>query len=212
VSTAFFNYKLEYRPLRCGIAISNPNVNSLGCIGLIATKDGQDRWIVSCYHVLCRPDGGQFSDGEPIYQPCDSGAGSEVARLCTSKVDRTLDCAAALIAPGIESVAEILGLGRLGAAQAPSLGMRVLKSGCATGITEGFISDISGNKVTIEAPGNFPKKYKLTEPGDSGSVWIERSTNSPVALHIRGNDTGKEFARAVNILTVLHALGLTTCT
>jgi len=52
--------------------------------------------------------------------------------------------------------------------------------------------------------------YDLSEPGDSGAVWLERSTHAPVALHQKGTTSGPSFATGVDIVAVLSALGLTT--
>src|SRR6267378_4382228 len=94
------NHGLAYRPLIAGVAVYNPNVNEVGTLGLFATSDGTDRWIVSCYHVLARnsPTGGMtpFASGETIFQ--GSAHDGVVARTDTSRADAILDCAAALIA------------------------------------------------------------------------------------------------------------------
>ena len=205
---SIFNHNLVFRPLRGGIAVLNPIVETLGTIGLIATSNGQDAWIVSCYHVLCRPDASAFTEGEPIQQVI--GDAQTVARNSTERAAANLDCAAARISDGVPFVPEILGLGRLTSPAGPEVGMRVLKSGRKTGITEGKIVAVNGNDVTIEAPDGFPANYEVSEPGDSGAVWVARDTGAPVALHTRGNDTGKERAFAARLTTVLQTLGLTT--
>jgi len=119
------NYNFMYRPLRGGIAIYNPQVGRLGTLGCIATSDGQDRWIVSCYHVLCRANGAPFPDGEPIYQPVDGNVQALVAHNSTNRADPALDCAAALVANGVNSIGQIVGLRPLQNTAEPLVGMRV---------------------------------------------------------------------------------------
>jgi hypothetical protein len=86
--------------------------------------------------------------------------------------------------------------------------MRVIKSGVATGITEGTVRTIIGTDVVIEIPPPFPAEYDLSEQGDSGALWVTRDTRAPVALHRSGNDTGQERATATPISAVLQTLNL----
>jgi hypothetical protein len=180
----------------------------LGTLGFIGTKNGDDRWIVSCYHVLCRSDETPFADRESIFQPVDGEPGSLVARLSIGCADSVLDCAAAKVLDEVETVGEILGLGRLGKPVDPIPGMQVIKSGIATGITEGTVRSVSDKRVIIAAPAGFPSNYELSGGGDSGAVWVQKNTLSAVALHTRGNDTGEEVAFAVPVRDVMQVLGL----
>ena len=85
----------------------------------------------------------------------------------------------------------------------------VMKSGLMTGVTEGRISAINGNRVTISPKRGFPDKYNLSGAGDSGSLWIEQTTRRAVALHIQGNRPGgPEEAMGVPIHLVLNTLWL----
>lgn len=206
---AIRNHGLSYRPLRGGIAILNPAVNESGTIGLVATSDGTDRWIVSCYHVLCSASMGAFTAGDPIYQPAPSRAPDPIARLVAGLGDPALDCAAALVEPGTDSLPEILGIGPVGPPIEPAIGMRLMKAGLATGVTEGIVTGLQGDRVVIEAPAGFPSSHDLSDIGDSGSVWVERDTRRPVALHTSGSDFGTERAYASRIVACLERLGLT---
>jgi hypothetical protein len=203
------NHNLAYRPLRGGIAIVNPaNANELGTLGFIGTSNGQDRWIVSAYHVLGRSDGSVFADGEPIYQPFRSAVSAPVALVSRARSDAVTDCAAAEIVNGVGATGEILGIGTVRAPIEPVVGMRVLKSGIETGVTEGVVRQVSGDRIVIAVPAGFPDKYDLSGRGDSGALWISRDAGAPVALHLAGNDTGEEIAFAVRIAKVLGVLGL----
>jgi hypothetical protein len=204
---AAYNHNLAYRPLRAGVAILNPIVNEIGTIGLIATSDGNDRWIVSCYHVLCRKNMGPAADNEPIFQPVDD-ADKLVAITSLQRSDSGQDCAAALVDPTIGCSGEILNVGRIGGLTEPTVGMRVIKSGCVTGVTEGVITTVNGDIVSIELPPSFPPQAELSQPGDSGCLWVARDSMKAVALHRTGSAFGTMSATAARISAVLQALQL----
>ena len=201
------NHSLRYRPVRPGITIVNPNVGKVGTLGFIGTADGQDRWLVSCYHVLGRIDFSPFNDGEPIYQPIDDPQ-NLIARLSTARADAQLDCAAAKLEAGIQSTNEVLEQSPLTGINEPIVGMRVLKSGCVTGVTEGIISQVNGDAVEIQTIPGFPSRYELSQEGDSGSLWVSSQDNRAVALHRAGNAFGKQISFAVRLSTILTRLNL----
>lgn len=202
------NHVQSFRPLRGGIAISNGNGGRLGTLGCIVTSDGADRWILSAHHVL-RGSGLDLGDGEPIFQPALGGADLPIARTRRAQASHELDAAAALIVDGVRAVNEILGLGTVGQLAEPIEGERVIKSGAATGVTEGQIVRVIGDDVRIELLSGYPSKYELSAVSDSGAIWLAQGTLSPVALHVAGNDTGIEVAVGVRISTVLQTLNLT---
>jgi hypothetical protein len=119
-----------------------------------------------------------------------------------------LDCAAALVVD-LPSRGAILGIGRVSGPTAPIVGMRVIKSGAETGVTEGEVTDFSNGIVTIEAA-EFAPEYELSGPGDSGSVWVDALSNSPVALHFAAaaHNVGRR-ALARPVLPILESLKLT---
>jgi len=197
-----------YRPLRSGVAIVNPSVAQWGTLGLIAADADGSRWLVSCYHVLCRPDGSPAPDGESVHQPERDKAPSPVAHVDAQRADPALDCAAAKLVDGVDAVPDILELGLPAAAIDPAVGMRVLKSGVKTGVTEGVIDAVTGDTIEIAVPPGFPPTYELSMGGDSGALWVERESRRAVALHNIGNESGLETARATRIGAVLDALRL----
>lgn len=201
------NHQLMYRPLVGGIGIMNPSVNEMGTLGFIATSDGVDRFIVSCFHVLGSATDAAALDGAPVHQPTRA-SGPPVARVRITRADHGLDCAAAEVEPGVGCAPAILGLGPVGGALPPTVGMAVVKSGLATGITEGVIDAIDGTRVRIKARPGFPSSYELSAGGDSGAVWLLQSSLEPVALHRGGTDFGQEIAEAVDVTAVLAALQL----
>ena len=182
----------------------NPHVGILGTLGLVATSTGADRWILSCYHVLGRANFGAFADQEPVMQ---GDLSTPVARVSVARADPVLDCVAALVDPGIAAVGEILGLPPVQPPIGPFTGMRVIKAGRETGVTEGTIQSVAGNAVVIGLTGGFPADYSASGIGDSGAVWVERGTGAPVALHQAGNPATRE-AFAFDIRAVLASLRL----
>jgi hypothetical protein len=201
------NHVQPFRPLRGGIAIMNGNNGPSGTLGCVATSDGQDRWILSAFHVM-QGAADDLADNEPIFQPALGGSAQPVARTKRNRADRALDIAAAEVVSTVATVNEILGIGSVGSLLEPVEGMLVVKSGIATGVTEGVITLVQGHRVRIEMRPGYPSKYELSAISDSGSVWLAQSTAQPVALHVAGTDTGIEIAMGVRMSEVLRVLGL----
>ncbi len=198
---------MTYRPLIGGIGIFNPAIRRIGTLGMIVHDPVSDkRWMISASHVLVPgPSDGDAASYE-IFQPIDGMP--PVAMQHPEMVDLNLDCAAALIEPTIQSEESIVEIPFLNSLAVAVEGVRVIKSGYATGVTEGIIRRVNGDQVEIESPPTYPVEYELSEQGDSGAIWLERSTCSPVAMHVRGNTTGVERAYAIRIQAVFNALDL----
>ena len=206
------NHGLAYRPLMAGVAIYNPNVNEVGTLGLIATSDGTDRWIVSCYHVLARNLSAvvviPFASGESIFQ--GSAHDGVVAQTDVGRADAQVDCAAALIDSAVVTLQAIVDVGLLNTAPVPpAVGLRCLKAGADTGVTEGVVRRIEQGRVLIGPPNGFPIGYVAAGRGDSGSLWVTADTRQPVAMHLGVRSTDG-VAVAVPIGTVLTTLRLHT--
>lgn len=202
------NHFLGYRPLVGGIAILNPSVNRLGTLGFFARSADGAAWIVSAAHVLTVALNGLVVDGEPIHQPVVQPGAAPVAWSVAARTDLALDVAAARLDPAVGWVPAVLGIGRLEAPIAPTVGMRVMKSGMGTAVTEGVITAVAGDAVTVKPVAEFASGYNLCDPGDSGAPWIEQGTRKLVAIHVRGNDSGAETAHAIGAKAALLALGL----
>ncbi len=201
------NHVQTFRPLRGGIAIMNGGVRFFGTLGFVATAGGGDRWLVSAYHVLVGKDRPAV-DGEGIFQPAVGGPAEPVATTDAARSDQALDVAAALVAPGVDVTPEILGLGAVAGTVDPAPGMRVVKSGIASGVTEGVVVEVEASRTVIETLAGYPSKYELSSVSDSGAAWLEQSTRRVAALHVAGNDAGTEVAIGVPVARVLAALGL----
>lgn len=202
------NRTLAYRPLLGGIAVYNPIGSRLGTLGFIGVAADQTLWAVSCYHILCRADGTAFAPGEPIYQPIDGFLNTLIGRTDQNRADVALDCAAIKLIPTVAGIGELLEIGRYTQPVEAQPGMRVLKSGITTGVTEGVVAAVNNDMVEIEAPVGYPIKYDVCTSGDSGALWVTRDSHAPVALHTRSTVTGKERAFGLRIQTLLHVLDL----
>jgi endonuclease G len=204
---SLYNHRLVYRPLLGGVEIFNERVDEVGTLGFVARSSRSDpaRWIVSCYHVLVGPPTRSPGPGEAVLQPSD---GTVIAAVDEGRADADLDCAAAKVAGGVDAVGSILGIGSPADPADPAVGMRLIKSGASTGVTEGVIVGIAGDDVTIATACGFDPNYDLSQPGDSGSLWVERATLRAVALHVRGLSGGAKRCSAKGIVPVLEALNL----
>ena len=201
------NHIQRYRPLRGGIMMLVEGVNELGTIGATATSNGQDRWALTACHIVT-PAGLLPIDGRRVFQPDATTPQNAIGTTIGAKSDPRLDVAAVLIDTGIAAVGEILGLPLAGPAGAAVPGMRVVKAGRKTGVTEGEVTQVSRDRIVIEPPQRFPVFYELSERGDSGAIWVEKNSGVPIGLHRQGSTTGAEFAVATPLLTALAQFGL----
>ena len=204
-----FNHTRQFRPLRGGIEIYNPTVGETGTLGFVARNAGGGtvRWIVSCYHVLVGGPDRRPMDGEAVLQPSAANI-NPVAFVDGGRADPALDCAAARISDDTPSAGEILGIGPLCRPTEPAVGMRVMKSGAETGVTEGIVESVDGDVVTIGHIPGYDPEYELSLAGDSGSLWLRRSDLAPVVIHIRGLGDPDKRVEGRRISAVLAVLGL----
>jgi hypothetical protein len=201
------NHALTYRPVQGGTLIINPTNDRPGTLGAVLSGAGADRFALSCYHVLGRADGSRFAEGESVLQSLTAKGGSQIGQLFVANCAPALDVAAAKIDSGMASVGRVLGLGPLGKPSPPAAGMRVLKAGAFTGVTEGEVVRVQGDRIDIRRPAGYPPGYELCDFGDSGAVWVEQDSGSPVALHTGQAPNGD--AVALRFEAVLAALHLT---
>lgn len=200
------NHQLCHRPVRAGIFIYNPNAGASGTVGMVAQDEVGGIWIVSCYHVLVRWNMSAFPGSEVIYQPTSTLPA--IAKTNLTKASSALDCAAAKIEPGVQVADEVLGVGRAFGIGPPIEGRRVVKSGAATGISEGVVRSVDGDYVEIVPIANYPTNYVLSDPGDSGAPWLDAMTNDIVALNLGLRGPGDRTVKARSMEAVLTALSL----
>jgi hypothetical protein len=197
-----------YRPLVSGARIMNAitgNPGTLGCIGL---DDQGNPWIVSCYHVLGRSRHfvSIVGNDEPILQATADVGGGVVARTRITRMNSVLDYGAAIVVPEIDVSASVLELDKLQRIADAEVGMRVVKSGAATGVTIGVVSEVTPVLIKIEKPAESPNDYVLSDHGDSGAVWLDAQTGNAVGLHFTRQEHAIAYARPLR--NVLDDLGL----
>lgn len=200
------NHLQPFTTMRGGIEIARAD-GRRGTLGMLLTSDGADRWLVTCRHVLGTGADLNVDPGHAIEQPAFVG-GLPIATTSTVRLAGTMDCAAALLG-NVPWLDEILGIGVVGRPVQPQLGMRVIKSGAGTGITEGWIDDTEADgTLVITVPPDMPPNCRLSAEGDSGAVWVSRDGRCPVGLHREGNTFGVALAKAVPFPLACQQLGL----
>jgi hypothetical protein len=183
--------------------IFQPNNGEAGTLGMVLTSDGTDRWALTCLHVLARPDL-TLVPTDQVLQP--DASGGVIAVLRDARMDGEFDAIGVPLM--VAASDEVLGIGQLAAAREPEEGMRVIKSGWKTGVTEGRILRVTGDEVIIEPLPGFPSNYLLATGGDSGAVWVDAATRSPVARHKAESGAGAHVAFASALPAVLTSLSL----
>jgi hypothetical protein len=188
-----------YGKLRGGLQIMNAELQEPGTLGMIVVCGGAP-YLVSAKHVLA---GKRPGIGDVIRQPAAAGDIAVVER-----VSPMLDCAAARLNADRQFALEILHIGKPAEPADPVEGMRVIKAGAATGVTEGRVTQVNGNEVVIKPLRDFPLEYQLSDTGDSGAVWIDLEGRAPVALHYSAQSGGESVAFGIPMAAVLRELNL----
>ncbi|MDZ7362580.1 MAG: transglycosylase SLT domain-containing protein [candidate division KSB1 bacterium] len=212
------------RPQLCG---GLPLVNEAGRLftlgGIVRDRRTKKEMVLSSWHVLAE----SWAAGEEalLDQPV-SAEGKETTEVAAEyarcAIRAGLDAAVFRLRSKKLLLNHQEGIGAVTGVTLPLLGMPVIKSGAATGVTSGVITGILGYSmqryanrkqligpfvcITPEEP-NAP----INAPGDSGAWWLERSSRRAVALHFAGSDN-PSFGLAFSMPEVLHALDVKVVT
>lgn len=197
------NYRLRYRPLRAGVAISSAELGTFGTLGCLATGDGQDRWGVTAGHVITRAGALRMD----VFQPDLRAVGALVSEAQTAlKVAAGIDIVAFRIARNIVTSPTILELGAWQGVTEPATGMVVVKSGFATGVTRARIGQVDATGFEVLPDAAMPTGYAAFAGGDSGAAWMTTDAKL-VGIHVsQSPQTG--VGRAVGLKVALLRLGL----
>lgn len=200
------NHKLAVRPIVAGVHLRAQSRNRSSTVGAVARDAHGALFLISAWHVFAV--NGAVVDGDPVFQ--GDGSTVPVAHAGRQWSSAALDIAAARLQPNVSGVGHALGIGDIGAVVAPVVGMPVVKSGLATGVTEGVIAAVGpSGEIVVVPPPWMPVGYELTATGDSGALWLHRDSHGAVAFHRKGDPTPgamKSFALCVG--DALAALGL----
>jgi endonuclease G, mitochondrial len=186
--------KRRMDPMVPGISISNVN-GSAGTIGcMVYDKASGSPYILSNWHVL---HGANGEIGDDIVQPGphDNNRAhlNRMGKLVRSHLGHAGDCAITTIEDRrFNNIVIDLGISidKIGE---PELGDKVIKSGRTTGITHGMVTrvntivkidyggsigeqEIWGFEIGVD-PTNPPDNGEISMGGDSGSLWICKSSN-----------------------------------
>ncbi len=209
-----------HNPLRGGISISNEWEYGFGTLGgFVKDRQTGAPMILSNWHVLAVADGAEVEAA--ILQPGYGDGGNArhvVAHLRRDAMRRGLDAAVAELNQSRAIRNEQLEIGPVTGVGGPELGMRVHKSGRASGHTHGIVDGIAG-KHKIYYHG-FPRIVdhvihiapltvggEVSAPGDSGSWWLEEYSDKVVGLHLAGSND-PEYGLAHGMQEVLDALNV----
>lgn len=207
-------------PVRGGISVSRDGAYGSGTLGSVVTDRATGRpMILSNWHVFVadwatRP-------GVAVYQPglTDGGTFQDmVGRYARDAMPVNLDAAVATVNGARGLSREQLGLGAVRGVAAAEPGMLVVKSGRTTGITQGEVTGVDGAaKLTYRGLDRVIRQVVtidqvdgvgvVSDAGDSGSLWLDASTDACVALHFAGSNV-PERALGMDIGRVLDALGV----
>lgn len=186
-----------------GVQIMNTNKPTGGTLGMIVFDgDNLQPRALSNHHVMMRTPS---VASDVISQPGTNNAASILGPVTAS--DKPLDCAICALGARAWSF-EIYGLGPVTGWTAARIGMKVVKSGLSSNVTWGIIDGLNGGGFTVVPDTSVPAAGEMSLPGDSGSIWMELTTNRAVGLHFAGEAASdpNERAAAKHIGSVLGKL------
>src|SRR5206468_11812615 len=119
-----------------------------------------------------------------------------VAGLTRDAMASNLDAAVATLTGNRRVVNDQLGIGPITGVGSATHGLRVVKSGRTSGITQGIVTGLSGVAQILYS--GIPRTIRhvitidplmggeVSRPGDSGSVWLAGDDREAVGLHFAG--------------------------
>lgn len=225
-AVAAVNPRTKIRPAQpgCSIGFADPKGQFVmaGTFGALV-QDAGGSYILSNNHVLA--DEGQLPTGSPIFQPGLLDGGNQdtdqIAQLTKfvalqPNVSNQVDCAIAAVLNSNDVSNAILQIGPPRGVSSAQIDMTVQKFGRTTGYTAGRVTSIDTDVTVQYETGNFTFGGQIivvgldgqafSGAGDSGSLIVERTSNSAVGLLFAGSST---HTIANHISDDLQALGVT---
>ena len=216
--------KIRPAPPGCSVGFADPNNQFVmaGTFGALV-KDANGAYILSNNHVLA--DEGQLAAGAPIFQPglLDHGnaATDQIAQLTRfvplqPNVSNSVDCALAAVTNPADVTNSILQIGPPSGAGDAEIDMTVEKFGRTTGYTVGQVTSVDTDVSVQYETGTYTfggqvivvglDGQAFSNSGDSGSLIVERTSKTAVALLFAGSAS---HTIANHLPDVLHALNVT---
>lgn len=199
------NRNQRHNPLIGGVQIMNVNKTGVGTLGMIVLDSRNLQPLALSNHHVMMQTPPVASDN--ISQPGTNTPADILGQVVAS--NKTLDCAVCRIG-GRQWSMDIFGVGVVTGTGLARIGMKVLKSGLSSGVTWGIIDGMASTSFTVVRDTSVASSGQVSLPGDSGSVWMELTSNRVVGLHFAGNAATdpNERAKAMLIHPVLNALGV----
>ncbi len=197
------NRNQRHVPLMGGVQIMNTSQAGVGTLGMIVfDRRSLEPRGISNHHVMMRTPP---VASDVISQPGANTAADLLGTVTAS--DQALDCAVCRLGTRTWTL-EIYGVGAATGVTTARIGMKVLKSGLTSGVTWGIVDGIEPGAFTIVPDTSRPSGGEMSLPGDSGSVWMELTSNRVVGLHFAGEGPTdpNERAKAKHIDAVLNQL------
>ncbi|MDG4654691.1 S1 family peptidase [Chryseobacterium arthrosphaerae] len=178
-------------------SLLNYDISKWGTIGGIIIKN-EKRYGITNYHVSFGEELPNVSNTTLIHQPSISNFGQAVGTITTifnPNLDYSLfELDSKLPHDQYQSINGISGI--IDGYINPWGGLQVFKYGATTGKTYGIVdgrSIIHKHLITIRNDPQFNRGNRISEPGDSGSLWVTCKSSSPqilkaVALHCAGDE------------------------
>jgi endonuclease G len=228
-----YERKKRMDPMAPGISISNfkGSAGTIGC--LVYDIASGIPYLLSNWHVL---HGATGKIGDDVVQPGPYDDNrtdlNRIGKLVRSHLGHAGDCAISTIENrSFSNVVTELGVSidKIGE---PELGDKVVKSGRTTGVTHGVVSrvntiakidyrgslgdqEIGGFEIGIDSA-NPPENGEISMGGDSGSLWIFKSSNGKpstimAGLHFAGESSTNptEYAIACYPKSIFEKLQIT---
>ncbi len=204
--------------LRGGVSNTHPTEKSHGTSGRqVRDRRTGEEMILSSWHALSSP--WHSRSGALAHQPRGlkgAGNGAAIATFVRGAMHASLDTAVARPNGQQSRPHEPYDMAMAAGVAAPRLGMHVIKSGGATGVSAGIITGVEGYAVQryagIQRVLHHVIHIMPAEPGaplcasgDSGAWWLEAETFLAVGLHIAGS-AAPDFGLAHAMPEVLEAL------
>ncbi|MGD9702226.1 MAG: hypothetical protein AB7Q42_13630 [Acidimicrobiia bacterium] len=190
------NDRTSYSPKVGGSRIGAEVAGGTGTLGCFCKRTDSDATVLlSNWHVLIDP-GGDIGDGvgHPKWRTsccCACGKIGEVLDF-----DEDLDCAIAELDSGVVFAPKIRRIlrpdgtveqeGIIAGSAAPAVLDEVWKVGARTGLTRGMITDVDESEIEVHPLDPFTR---MSNKGDSGSVYVSLATGMVCALHNQGDGT-----------------------
>ncbi len=217
-----FPHRGVYRPAPGGVSVGHYQITA-GTIACLVRR-GQSLFVLSNNHVLAHTNQGRI--GDPILQPGPFDGGiipdhvigqlSQFVPIQFGGQLNMVDCAIAQVSPSLVTPLSKC-YGRINATpQACTFLQVVKKCGRTTQSTTGFITDCNATvRVGYGAAGTaifqdqiiiigtpFPGGF--SQPGDSGSLILNKFFNRPVGLLFAGSATHTIANKIQNVLNALN--------